>query len=216
MAFIVENGTGLQDANSLTSVSFADEYFADRMNDVWAKLTVDAKQAALLKATAYVCGNYEFKGARLTHSQALCWPRTGITGPEGQIPTGVPKCIQTATCELAVRASKGELIQDPAVDEGGRPIKMKQLRAGPLHKTIEYAGPGEYVAMARYPAVDALICSWLLKTPLVFDHGVKVTNANVQGVSNSKMELIANNGDRYVGPMNENQKDVSGSDDSVI
>lgn len=216
MAFIVETGIGLQDANSLTSVSFADEYFADRMNDVWSKLTVDAKQAALLRATAYVCGNYEFKGARLTHSQALCWPRGGIIGPEGQIPLGVPRCIQIATSELAVRASQGPLIQDPVVDEGGRPIKIKQLRAGPLQKMIEYAGPGEYEKMSRYPAVDALIHSWLLKTPLVFEHGVKVTPADVQGTSNSKMDGIASNRDRYIGPMNENQKDVGTTDDSVI
>lgn len=216
MAFTVENGTGLADANSLVSVEYADTYFADRLNDTWAKLTVEAKQAALLRATAYVCGQYQFKGVRLSSQQNLPFPRTGVYDPEGNVPRGVPECVKVVTCELAVRASAGPLIQDPVVDEGGRPIKMKQLRAGPLHKTIEYAGPGEYIPMSRYPAVDALMCPWLIKNDLNFEHGVKVTNARVQGVSNSKMEAIAANKDRYTGPINENQKDVVTDHDSTF
>lgn len=216
MAFIVENGAGLADANSFASVEYADEYFADRMNGTWAKLTMDAKKAALLRATAYVCGQYEFKGVRRSAKQGLCFPRTGVTDPANNPVVGVPDCILIVTCELAVRASAGPLIQDPVVDEGGRPIKMKQLRAGPLHKTIEYAGPGEYVEMSRYPAVDALMCPWLIKASTVFDHGVKVTNARVQGVSNSIMGAIASDKDRYTGPMNENEKDVVRTDDGTF
>ena len=216
MAFIVETGVGLADANSLASVEYADTYFADRLNDTWGKLTVDAKQAALLRATAYVCGQYDFKGVRLTPSQSLPFPRKGVTDPSGHVPRGVPECVKVVTCELAVRASAGPLIQDPVIDEGGRPIKMKQLRAGPLHKTIEYAGPGEYVEMSRYPAVDALMCPWLIKPVSQFDHGVKVTEARVQGVSNSKMRDYALDKDRYTGPMNENEKDVVTDDVSTI
>lgn len=216
MAFVAENGLGLADANSLVSVEYADTYFADRMNDVWAKLAIDAKKAALLRATAYVCGQYAFKGARLTSAQALPFPRKGVTDPDGNPPVGVPECVKIVTCELAVRASTGPLIQDPVVDEGGRPVKMKQLRAGPLHKTIEYAGPGEYIAMSRYPAVDALMCPWLLQNDLVFEHGVKVTKARVEGVSNSKMTDIMMDKDRYTGPMNENEKEVVNDNDGTF
>lgn len=216
MAFTVENGTGLADSNSLVSVEYADTYFTDRLNETWAKLTVEAKQAALLRATAYVCGQYQFKGVRRSSLQSLPFPRKGVFDPNGNEPVGVPECVKVVTCELAVRASAGPLIQDPVIDEGGRPIKMKQLRAGPLHKTIEYAGPGEYVEMSRYPAVDALMCPWLIKADLNFEHGVKVTNARVQGVSNSKMDAIADNPDRYSGPINENQKDVVTDNDSTF
>lgn len=43
MAFIAEDGSGLEGANSLVTVEFADEYFADRMNTAWAALTQEAK-----------------------------------------------------------------------------------------------------------------------------------------------------------------------------
>lgn len=216
MAFTVETGAGLADSNSFTSVEYADVYFADRLNEDWSKLSVNAKQAALLRATAYVCGQYDFKGVRLTSSQALCFPRKGVTDQNGNVPKGIPECVKIVTCELAVRASKGPLIQDPTIDEGGRLVKMKQLRAGPLHKTVEYAGPGEIIEMSRYPAVDQLMCPWLLKTPLVFDHGVKVTQANVQGTNNSKMLNILENDNRYTGPMNENEKDVVKTDVGIV
>ena len=216
MAFVAEDGSGLEGANSLASVKYADEYFADRMNSAWAALPTEAKQAALLRATAYVAGQYNFKGNRANSNQGTPFPRIGVTDPAGNVPQGVPQCVQDVTCELAVRAAAGPLIQDPTLDEGGRPVKMKQLRAGPLHKTIEYAGPGEIITMSRYPAVDALMCPWLLKSELVFAHGVKVTPAEVSGVSVSEMAAVASNPDHYTGPMNENNKDVEKADDGTF
>lgn len=216
MAFVAEDGSGLEGANSLASVEYADEYFKDRMNTAWAALTTEAKQAALLRATAYVAGQYKFKGHRRDPKQGTPFPRIGVTDPAGNVPQGVPRCVQDVTCELAVRAAANPLIQDPTVDEGGRPVKMKQLRAGPLHKTIEYAGPGEIIEMSRYPAVDALMCQWLLKNDLVFAHGVKVTPADVSGVSVSEMAVVAADPDHYTGPMNENDKDVEKGDDGTF
>lgn len=216
MAFIAEDGSGLEGANSLVTVEFADEYFADRMNTAWAALTQEAKQAALLRATAYVSGQYKFKGRRAFPNQGTPFPRVGVTDPAGNTPQGVPQCVQVVTCELAVRASAGPLIQDPVMDEGGRPVKMKQLRAGPLHKTVEFAGPGEIIAMSRYPAVDALMCPWLIQNDLEFEHGVKVTPASVSGVSNSEMAYIYSDRDRYSGPMNENGKDVGKDNDGTF
>ena len=50
MAFIVEDGTGVEDANSYTSVAFADAYFADRNNTTWSGASVADKEFALVKA----------------------------------------------------------------------------------------------------------------------------------------------------------------------
>ena len=48
MAFVPETGIGLPDANSLVSVEFADEYFADRAIAEWGKLTLPQKQEMIV------------------------------------------------------------------------------------------------------------------------------------------------------------------------
>ena len=215
MAFVPETGVGLPDANSLVSVEYADEYFADRANMEWPKLSVIQKQAALLAGTSYATTQYDYRGSRLVANQALPFPRTGVTDPSGVTPQGVPTCVLHVVCELALRASRGPLIQDPSIDQGGRPVKMKALRAGPLHQTIEFAGPGEILEMSRFPAVDALMCPWLIIVAPNFARGVKVVGAGVEGISNSRIGAVASNSDRYNGPMNENGTDV-GADDGTI
>ena len=54
MAFTVEDGNGLPDANAYVDVAFADEYFADRGNTDWAAATDPNKQVAIVKATDYI------------------------------------------------------------------------------------------------------------------------------------------------------------------
>lgn len=216
MAFVVEDGTGLHDANSLVSVEYADEYFLDRAIPKWGTLTLAIRRAALLQASAYVATQYNFKGQRLYPDQGTPFPRVGVTDEFGNTPNGVPKCVKQVTCELAIRASSGALIQDPAIDEGGRPVKMKQLRVGTLHKTIEFAGNGDILEMSRYPAVDALMCPWLIQQETKFTNGVKLVGAVVSGISNSEIFEVASNPDRYIGPINENAKDVDEEDGNGI
>lgn len=215
MAFVPETGIGLPDANSLVSVEFADEYFADRAIAEWGKLTLPQKQASLLAGTSYASTQFTYRGQPAVPTQGTPFPRVGVTSPSGVAPTGVPVCVKHAVCELAIRASRGPLIQDPTVDEGGRPVKLKTLKAGPLLKTTEFAGPGEIIEMSRFPAVDALMCSWLTVRAPNFANGVKVAGAQVEGISNSRISSIASNSDRYNGPMNENGADV-GADDGTI
>ena len=212
IVFVPEDGTGKPDANSLVDLPYADQYFANRGNTAWAAFTADQRKSALIMGTAYASTQYVYKGQRATSTQSLPFPRVGVTDPQGNLPVGVPTCVKDVVCELAIRASKGPLIQDPTVDAGGRPVKMVQKRVGPLHKTIEYAGPGEYIEMSRYPAVDSLMCPWLIQADLKFANGVKVAGAKVEGISNSKIDAVAANPDRYTGPMNENYNDVVPTD----
>ena len=215
MAFVPEDGTGLPDANSSVSVEFADEYFADRAISEWSTMSLELKRATLIAGTTYISTQYTYRGERMVPNQGTPFPRVGITEPSGNPVIGTPICVKHAVCELAFRARKGPLIPDPTVDEGGRPVKMKALRAGPLHKTVEFAGPGEIIAMARFPAVDALMCPWLIIRTPTFANGVKIAGAQVEGISNSRIAAIAANSDRYNGPMNENGADV-GADDGTI
>ena len=51
---IVEDGTGLANANAYVSVEFADEYFSARGNQTWVGLGSADKEAAIIKATDYL------------------------------------------------------------------------------------------------------------------------------------------------------------------
>lgn len=139
MALIVEDGTGLPDAEAYISVADADAYHAARGNAAWAALAEPAKEAALRLATDYMEAEYgpRWRGNRLTAEQALSWPR----GVEG-----VPEAVRRANAELAVRASAGPLLADqgPAV---------KQETVGPI--SVTYADGARQ--STRYAAVDAAL-----------------------------------------------------------
>ena len=49
---VVEDGTGLSNADSFVSVAYADTYFSTRGVSAWASLT--NKEALLIKATDYI------------------------------------------------------------------------------------------------------------------------------------------------------------------
>lgn len=121
---IVENGTGKADANSFTSVAFADLYFSARNRAEWALLSADAKEAALILATDYIEATYSqgWKGQKATAAQALSWPRAYVVIDGFDVSaTHIPPVLMNAVCELALRASAGPLIED----QGQRVVKEK-------------------------------------------------------------------------------------------
>ena len=102
---IVENGTGLKNADSYVSVEFADSYFSTRGEKTWAEFETTAKEALLIKATDYLEAMYidKWKSTKLKADQALACPRVGF---------GVPERLKKAVCELALKANSGELVAD--------------------------------------------------------------------------------------------------------
>lgn len=140
MALVVEDGTGLANAESYISVADADTYFSDRGNATWAALTTLAKEQALRKATDYLVATYELRwmGARTTSTQALDWPRMNVPRPDIQggyrsFPlywdyNVVPTAITRACAELALRASSADLVADVGA-------QVKQETVGPISVT---------------------------------------------------------------------------------
>ena len=107
MALIVEDGTGLSDANSYVSVAYADAYFLARNVTSWASLTI--KEALLIQATDYMEAVYSesWKGTTLNDTQALfCTPRI----IEDEVIN--PDRLKKAVCELALKAKDGALLVD--------------------------------------------------------------------------------------------------------
>lgn len=106
---IVEDGTGLADANSYVSLDDAGAYFAARLNTSWAAKTDDERASALIQATQYLDARYTFRGAPVADGQALAWPRynRGLPGYDWPV-----KRLKDACCEVALRAAAGALFTD--------------------------------------------------------------------------------------------------------
>ena len=109
---IVEDGTGLPNADSYVSVEFADSYFSARGVSGWVALTQSKKEQYLICATDFIDNIYQWHGKKLTTEQSLRFPRTNIKDYEGNDIVGIPTCLKQAVCDAAQLSSNGtELFQ---------------------------------------------------------------------------------------------------------
>jgi len=103
---ITEDGTGLPNATSYTTVVFFQDRYANRPeNTVVSALTTLEIESALERSTETVDLYYRYPGDPLLDTQALGYPRTGATNNcTGQaIASGVvPIYMQIAICDYAI------------------------------------------------------------------------------------------------------------------
>lgn len=140
----VESGVGLSDAESYVSLAECNAYHAKHGGAAWD--AVDDPEAALRKATQYLDSAYQWKGTPVYSSQALRWPRVGVT-VDGYDLDGdkIPAKLKAACCELA---AKGELFADVSAQQ------VTEVQVGPIKRTLSAANNGGQV---RFAAVDALV-----------------------------------------------------------
>jgi hypothetical protein len=108
MAIIVEDGSGLTNAQAMTSVAEANRYFAARGE---AEPPVATMEAALVRGWQYIENAYRgrWKGRKVWELQALAWPRQGVIDEEDfEIqPNVVPKLVKDANCHAALLHIQG-------------------------------------------------------------------------------------------------------------
>ena len=149
MALVFDAGSA--DAEAYISVIDADAYFAARGNASWGALTTEAKEQALRKGADYLEASYRWRGERASTTQALSWPRSGVTLDGVTVASdAVPLPIQRANAELAVRAAADDLV----ADEGAQVLSE---RVGPV--AVTYA-PGARQG-TRYAAVESMLAPYL-------------------------------------------------------
>ncbi|KVN92541.1 DnaT-like ssDNA-binding protein [Burkholderia ubonensis] len=177
ITIVVEDGTGLPNADVYVSQADADAYFAKRNNAVWAAAAADAKAAALVAATSYLDRRYKFKGYKVSTAQALEWPRTpavanavdpaqnafdpfwGTYSFYAPDPNELAKFkwpvkrITDACCELALRALTTDLYTDESPD------RVMQKTVGPITK--RYFQFDKNGGQTRYAVVDDLVSPFL-------------------------------------------------------
>jgi len=130
MSLIVENGTGLADAESYISVADASAYHDKRGNTTWADMSEPEMEQSLRRATDYLVQVYRLRwnGTRVNSVQSLDWPRAFVlredfnySGINGYTTIGgnyyypsnvVPNEVKNACAEMALKASAGELSPD--------------------------------------------------------------------------------------------------------
>ena len=108
---IIEDGTGLENANSYVSVEFADDYFSARGVSEWAALETEVKEQSLIKATDFIDNVFQWYGKREFEHQALRFPRVGLRDYEGAEISGIPTCLRQAVCDAAIIANGSELFE---------------------------------------------------------------------------------------------------------
>lgn len=115
---IVEDGTGLTDADSYVSVVFADNYFSTRGVASWASLTETQKEQSLIRATDYIDNIFQWCGKKATAEQSLRFPRANLKDYEGIEIVGVPTALKQAVCDVAIESSKGTELFEVAEQNG--------------------------------------------------------------------------------------------------
>ena len=146
MSVVVEDGTGLETANSYISLADADTYHSDRGNATWAAAASDAiRNAALIKATQWLDGQYRSRwvGFRKTDDQALDWPRYDAYDSDGYYldSDSIPTRITYAQAEAALAIVDG-IELSPSLKRGGR---IKRKKTGPLETEYFDGAPSRTV-----------------------------------------------------------------------
>jgi hypothetical protein len=181
MAFVVEDGTGISNANAYAAEAFVDSYHTDRLNAAWTSLTDSAlKQAAIIKATDYIDYRWDFIGDRKKafELQSLKWPRIGAwvqVDEKTLLANQVPLQVQNACAEYALLAvnlasaagTLGDLAPALEVDDTGGKIIAKREKVGPVEEETKFSGSFGLITLRPYPAAD----NWLRDLVL---HGRKV------------------------------------------
>lgn len=155
MALIVEDGSGLNDANAYVSEEYVDTHHSDRNNTKWEDFSSVEKQAAIIRATDYVDKRFGIRwvGFREQKEQALDWPRSDAFDRSGFQMTGtddVPRQLQKACAEYALRAAIcGVLAPDPLLPvpkqsmESGEEEDRVPAQSGEVSRKSEKVGPIE-------------------------------------------------------------------------
>ena len=146
-AIIVEDGTGIADANAYASLAAADAYLVRR--GLWPETSivetdgtddepptaapdasmVAAKEAAIIRA-ADALNVLSWKGEARSPLSIMAWPRTGVEVGGADVPIdAVPLAVVRANMELAALIYNGTADPLAPVERGGKIISKSESYA---------------------------------------------------------------------------------------
>lgn len=143
MPLIVENGTGLTNADAYVSLAEFKEWSSNR-GYRWEDAEDFAIENSIRLASGYIDTIGRYKGSRLVATQTLEFPRADLIDWSDYTVTGVPHRVKQACCELAYKGLSEPLYKD--LDRGGRvtsesvgPISVSYADNAPAGKVFMFA-----------------------------------------------------------------------------
>jgi len=158
MTFIVEDGTGKDDANALVDLAFVNSYFSDRGEAGWTG-TDTVKQQSIVVATDYVETRWAslFKGQLEFIIQALSFPRINLFDRDNRAVLGMPDKLKKAVSEYALRALTTDLYTEPTTDVSGQTVQAERVKVGPIETDKEFVSGGAVSTIKDIPEADNLL-----------------------------------------------------------
>lgn len=168
---VVEDGTGLDNANSYASIADGDTYHSLYGNTTWTDADGSQKATALVHATRYLDLRWEFFGEVVypddggVLGQALKWPRTNsgaslIDARGNEVGSDeVPQIIIDATLEYALEyLLTGSLLPTPSVpDDAGRFVTLVREKLGPLESETRFSDTRSTSLVRKYSQADRMV-----------------------------------------------------------
>jgi len=169
---IVEDGTGVEDANAYATLAFVEEYHRLNGNAEWAAAVEDDRVRSIIQATTYIGQRWIFAGQRVFIEQTLDWPRLGAPDSDGVdwwLEEVLPPVLARVTAEYALRALTSPLAPDPTVDsdDAGRFVTMRYDRVGPIIEERRYSDRRSVSHLRPIPGADRM----MVKSGLVLTSG---------------------------------------------
>lgn len=151
VTIVVEDGTGVEGANSYITVEEAREYAEAR--GITLSDDDDELGALLVKATDYLeTRECDYQGSKVDCNQALSWPRTDVTlCCEDFAEDAIPVQLKNAQKTLVIAQHSGVVLlantsaSDYVIEEQIGPIRTK------------YADPASVGLGPQMPGVEALL-----------------------------------------------------------
>jgi hypothetical protein len=119
---VVEDGTGLANANCYYAQADVTTYHADAGNAAWAAGSSANQIAAIIRATRAIdqMGYGRFYGTKHSSTQALQWPRDDAYDADDFELTLVPTAVKNALCEAALLELATPYVLTPTLERGGQ------------------------------------------------------------------------------------------------
>lgn len=150
VTLVVEDGTGISNANSYCTLDYALEYCTMKGYTDWQNLSENEQKIYIIRGTEFVDNFYNWRGIRYRQSQSMAFPRDNIYDDDRYEVVGIPEKLKKACIEAAfLNVSSGANTLFSTKDENGA-IKKKKVET----LEIEYFGNQQATSSASAESVD--------------------------------------------------------------
>lgn len=158
MALVLEDGSGVADADTWILEAETTDYWTARNLTEWLSAETIDREAAIRMAADYMMIVYRWPGQPATLQQRLPWPRVGVPSGASVFPSNaIPSQVISAQMVLAVEALRVNLLAKPAPAE--RQLIEETKSAKGFSKTQKWSTPSvdELSGLMRFPVADQIL-----------------------------------------------------------